>query len=252
MSVRDDTPKPAATVILVRDAPDLRVLMVRRNAAIAFGADAWVFPGGKVSAADAPGGEITSEAAFRMAAARETFEEAGLLLARRADGRFATAADCEALAQWRPRVEADPSLFPGLLLEAELTPALDRLVPFAHWITPAFEPRRFDTRFFLAAAPPEQAAAHDGREAVEHDWVSPAGMLQRRREGQARLMFPTRLNIEVLAGCVTASEAEAVALARPAVAVEPEVVERDGGRWLRIPREAGYSVVEEAMENVMK
>jgi len=252
MTGTDDRPRPASTVILVRDAPDLEVLMVRRHAAIAFGADAWVFPGGKVSAADAPGDIDDAEAAFRFAAARETFEETGLLLARRSDGGFATAEDCGALADWRPRVEADPALFPRMLGEAGLEAALDCLLPFAHWITPTFEPRRFDTRFYLAAAPHEQVARHDGREAVDHAWVAPQAILDQRSRGEARLMFPTRLNVELLAGCRRVEEAEALARARPAVPVLPLVSERDGRRWLTIPAEAGYSVVEETLDNVMR
>lgn len=251
MSGTDAPIRPASTVILVRDAPDLRVLMVRRHSAMAFGADAWVFPGGKVSAADGGAGP-EPDAHFRLAAVRETFEETGLLLARRADGAPASVADCAALQPMRARVEAEPHLFAPMLAEAELAPALDWLTPFAHWITPAFEARRFDTRFYLAAAPPEQVALHDGREAVEHAWVSPGGILAQRAEGLARLMFPTRLNVELLATCGCAGDAETLARGRAVVPVLPQVLERDGQRWLIIPAEAGYSVVEERMENVMR
>lgn len=257
MSKSDAPILPASTVILVRDAipardlPALEVLMVRRHSAMAFGADAWVFPGGKVSAADT-GPDAEPDAHFRMAAARETFEETGLLLARRADGSPASVADCAGLQSMRARVEAEPHLFLPMLKEAGLAPALDWLRPFAHWITPSFEARRFDTRFYLAAAPPEQVALHDGREAVEHAWVSPAGILAQRAAGTARLMFPTRLNVELLAACGCVDDAEVLARGRKVVPVLPQVVERDGRRWLMIPAEAGYSVVEETLDNVMR
>ena len=242
---------PASTVILVRDAPGLEVLMVRRHSAMAFGADAWVFPGGKVSVADAGSGE-GPDAHFRLAAARETFEETGLLLARRPDGSPATVGDCAAMQPMRPRVETEPHLFLPMLREAGLAPALDWLKPFAHWITPSFEARRFDTRFYLAVAPPEQVALHDGREAVAHAWVAPGDLLAQRAAGAARLMFPTRLNVELLAACGCAGDAEALARTRKVVPVLPQVLERDGRRWLTIPAEAGYSVVEETIENVMR
>lgn len=252
MSGSDSQPLPASTVILVRDAPGLTVLMVRRHEAMAFGASAWVFPGGKVSGADASGPAGGPDDHYRLAAIRETFEETGLLIARRPDGSPATAGDCVALQSMRAQVEASPGLFPAMLREAGLHPALDQLTPFAHWITPPFEKRRFDTRFFLAAAPPEQVALHDGREAVDHAWLSPGDILDRRTRGEARLMFPTRLNVELLASCANVADAVGVALRRPVVPVLPVVVERDGQRMLKIPAEAGYSVVEETMENVMR
>lgn len=253
----------AATVLLVRDAPQgekaLEVLMVRRSSAVAFGADAWVFPGGKVAEADAEdawetfvdGSFTRAERALRIAAARETFEESGLLLARDGSGRFVGAELCELLGPRRKDVEKTPRLFLELVREAGVKLALDRLVYFAHWITPSFEPRRFDTHFFLAAAPAEQIAAHDGWEAVEHGWAEPQELLQRRLDGKAKLMFPTRLNLEVLAAGGSAAAVEAAARAKTVVTVEPQVIERDGVRVLKIPAEAGYSVVEETMDRVM-
>ena len=252
-------PKPAATVLVVRDAPSLEVLMVRRNAGLSFGGSAWVFPGGKVSEADfdpdwsalAPGVDGAMERALKVAAAREAFEEAGLLLAEDDAGSPAAASLCERLAGEREEVEADPALFLRLLREHRLRLSLGRFAPFAHWITPDFEPRRFDTHFFLVAAPADQKACHDGREAVDHSWVQPGDLLQKRLQGEARLMFPTRLNLEVLARSVSATAAEAAARARSVVTVEPLVIERDGMRWLRIPGEAGYGLTEERLDRVM-
>ena len=253
--------KLAATVVLVRDAEasGIEVLMVRRNAGLAFGASAWVFPGGKAADADADeawatlceGGFTGNERSLRVAAAREVFEESGLLLARDASGALVGTDACEACSGLRDTVEKEPARFIDLIRQRGWKLALDRLAPFAHWITPNFEPRRFDTHFFLAAAPPQQVARHDGSEAVDHGWVQPAWLLEQRLKGEAKLMFPTRLNLEVLAKAHTAAEAESQARAKRVVTVEPQVIERDGGKWLRIPAEAGYSLTEERMDKVM-
>ncbi len=260
MTQSADAPRLASTVLLLRDAPDLQVLMVRRSAEMAFGASAWVFPGGKVAEADsgdhwpelASGGLSGAALALRVAAARETFEESGLLLARRiSDGGEPDVEVCARLDALRADVEADPSLFPRLLHEAGLRLSLERLAPFAHWVTPGFEPRRFDTHFFLVAAPQGQCARHDGREAVDHVWEAPSAVLARRARGEARLMFPTRLNLSVLARSSSAAEAEQAARGRSVVTVEPQVVVRDGVKSLVIPEEAGYGLTEERMDQVM-
>ncbi len=257
-----DKPKPASTVVLVRDAAavdgGVEVLMVRRSAGMAFGASAWVFPGGKVAEADAePAWDDHSDGSYdhyarslRIAAAREVFEESGLLLATRG-GEELTAEACMAFDGDRANVEAQPKLFLELVRGAGLRLTLDRLTPFAHWITPSFEPRRFDTHFFLVRAPAVQVARHDGREAVDHEWVRPADLLERRIRGEAKLMFPTRLNLEVLGRSANAAEVEAAALARRVVTVEPQVVERADGKVLVIPAEAGYGLTEERMGNVL-
>lgn len=259
MSANGEGPRPAATVLLVRDAPGgLEVLMVRRSAGMAFGASAWVFPGGKVAGADAdPVWDTLSDGSYdhyerslRIAAAREVFEESGLLLATR-DGREVDAAGSAAFDERRGAVEADPADFINLVRDAGLRLTLDRLVPFAHWITPSFEPRRFDTHFFLVRAPMDQVVRHDGREAVDHEWVQPSLLLERRLRGEAKLMFPTRLNLEMLNAARNAAEADAAARARPVVTVEPVVEERIGGKVLVIPAEAGYGLTEESLKGVM-
>lgn len=254
-----DSPKPAATVLIVRDAPGLEVLMVRRSAGMAFGADAWVFPGGKVAAADAdPVWDDLSDGAYdhyqrslRIAAAREVFEESGLLLATR-NGEDLDADACSAFDSLRGEVEKEPAKFIALVRDGGLRLTLDRLVPFAHWITPSFEPRRFDTHFYLVRAPAAQIVRHDGREAVDHEWVAPASLLERRMRGEAKLMFPTRLNLEVLNRSANAAAAETAARAIRVVTVEPQVVDRGAdGQVLVIPAEAGYGLTEERIRNVM-
>jgi 8-oxo-dGTP pyrophosphatase MutT (NUDIX family) len=256
-----DPPKPAATILLVRNAANgPEVLMIRRHAKVTFGGGAWVFPGGKVADADGRTDlwhgllerDFTPhDVAFRIAGAREAFEEAGLLIAHDGAGQMAGADLVGALQARRAGIEADASQFSAILREAGLKLPLSQLVPFAHWVTPSFEPRRFDTRFYMILAPEEQLAAHDGREAVDHVWIRPQDLLERRLRGEAKLMFPTRLNLEVLAMANSAEEALAQARLRPAVTVSPDVFERDGRKFLRIPAEAGYSVSEEALERVL-
>lgn len=258
MTPSADAPKPASTVVLVRDAPGLEVLMVRRSAGMAFGASAWVFPGGKVAAADSdPAWDELSDGSYdhyerslRIAAAREVFEESGLLLATR-DGKELDAASSVGFDAMRSVVEADPAAMLNLMREAGLRLTLDRLVPFAHWITPAFEPRRFDTHFFLVRAPDGQVVRHDGREAVDHQWVAPGELLAKRLQGEAKLMFPTRLNLQVLAKSANAAAAEAEARGRKIVTVEPQLVDRGDSKVLVIPAEAGYGLTEERLKEVM-
>lgn len=262
MSEGKEAPKPAATVLLVRDAPNpsgpgLEVLMVRRSAGMAFGASAWVFPGGKVAPADADpawddlsdGSYSHEERALRIAASREVFEESGLVLATRA-GKALTAEDCAGLDELRGVVEKEPSEFLKLVRQNGLRLSLDRLAYFAHWITPAFEPRRFDTHFFLVTAPAGQIVRHDGREAVDHSWVAPLDVLEKRKRGEAKLMFPTRLNLQVLSQSKNAAEAEKATRARKVVTVSPRVEERESGKVLVIPAEAGYGITEERLSEV--
>ena len=219
-------PRPASTILLLRDgAAGLEVFMVVRNRAIDFAGGALVFPGGRVEEADAALGEP-----FRIAAIREAFEESGILLARRGDAWLA--------AHSLPR-DAD---FHALLAEHALTPAADALVHYAHWITPADMPKRFDTHFFLAQAPPQQVGLHDGGEAVESVWITPGLALAEADAGRRVLVFATRLNLARLARFATVGQA--LAGAGPVVTVCPQPFQRDGATWLRIPAEAGYGASE--------
>lgn len=196
--------------------------MVVRHHQIDFASGALVFPGGRVEAADAvlAGGDAT--AAFRIAAIRETWEECGILLATpgtplAAEGEFA-----------------------AMLAERGLVPDATCLAHFAHWITPIPVPKRFDTHFFLAAAPADQDALHDGHEAVDSVWIRPVDALAEAEAGTRKIVFPTRMNLNKLARSNSVAEAFAAARAKPVVTVQPIQRDTPEGRYLRIPIEADY------------
>ncbi len=259
------TPAPAATVLLVRDAPSgLEVFMVQRHHRIEFAGGAMVFPGGKVEPGDADpalaghcaGVEgLPGEArAFRVAALRELFEECAVLLAR-SPGQsellpFARLADL--LKRYRGEVQAHRVSIGQLARAERLELACDLLVPFAHWITPEPAPKRFDTHFFLVQAPPQQFAAHDGTESVDSVWIAPAQALEDARAGRRSIVFPTRLNLAKLARSKTAAEALAAARASRVVTVLPRVEIGPSGPVVRIPADAGYDVTEAPVDSIMR
>jgi 8-oxo-dGTP pyrophosphatase MutT (NUDIX family) len=193
------TVREAATVMLVRDLPDLHVFMLRRNPKSVFGPGAYVFPGGAVDAADrdpavyarARGlddrraselvGESVDGLRFWIAAARESFEEAGFVLGTAPDAFDGT----------RDAVNSGDLGWASALDTHDVELHLDELAVFAHWLTPEGSPRRYDTWFFVAAAPGEQAGRHDDNEAVHSEWVRPADALRRCRAGEMDLIFPT-------------------------------------------------------------
>jgi 8-oxo-dGTP pyrophosphatase MutT (NUDIX family) len=203
--------RDAATVVVLRQperggAPE--ILLLRRHAASGFAARAWVFPGGTVDAADtrlnpacwqgvdpgalAPVMDRSPEETLGLcvAAVRETFEEAGLLLARRADGRPVDLGDPDVL-----ELRRIPERFHDGLAENGLVLDLGALVPFMRWRTPTEEPRRYDAIFFLAVAPEGQVADHDRIETTESRWTTAAEALA----ADLPLMFPTARTLEALA-----------------------------------------------------
>ena len=135
---------------------------------------------------------------------------------------------------------AQGASFRELLDARDWRTALAALTPFAHWITPPILPKRFDTRFYIVAAPPDQAAAHDGGEAVDSVWIEPARALAEAAEGRRTLVLATRLNLELLGQSASAAEAIAAAAARRIVTVEPRATKTETGYRLTIPLEAGY------------
>ncbi len=196
--------------------------MVVRHHQIDFASGALVFPGGRVEASDLVLAGGDAHGAFRIAAIRETWEECGVLLA--APGAA-------------PAAEGD---FAAMLADRGLRPDMDALAHFAHWITPVAVPKRFDTHFFLAAAPADQDPVHDGGEAVDSVWTPPGVAGAAPQAGTKKIVFPTRMNLNKLARSTSVAEAFAAARARPVVTVQP--IQRDApeGRYLRIPIEADY------------
>lgn len=257
----------ASTLVLVRDGQDghghrLEVLMLRRQAGSGFVPGAHVFPGGAVDPEDhdlevPEGSGFDPRAAARAlavedpsmalahwaAAIRETFEECGALLAHRPDGshvRTAPPADTAGrFAEHRRAVERGQRLLGDVLAAEGLVPALDRLRYLARWITPLGAPRRYDTRFFLAAAPPEQHLSPDGTECTELSWFRPDEALDLHRQGLLELILPTQRTLELLARFPSAAD---VLDALPTCGDGRHVAE-DGGGW-RVPL-AGETVARE-------
>lgn len=230
--VEPAVPRPAATVILLRDGEHgPEALLLRRQLRTGFVPGAYVFPGGTVDPADgdvrlaelvtgieppapstpaaaatrghsqaeASAGALEPSLAYWVAAARELFEETGVLLARTAGGEPAADAHSEpALARARSVLLEDRSTMYDVLRSASLTLDFSAVVYFAHWITPVVEPRRFDTRFFMAALPPGQRAEHDPREMDDAVWLTPAAALARFHEGTLPMVFPTVHSLELI------------------------------------------------------
>jgi 8-oxo-dGTP pyrophosphatase MutT (NUDIX family) len=248
-------PRPASTILLLRDgaAGEIEVFMMVRHYEIDFNSGALVFPGGSVDASDKEiigrpelysGGEglDAADLSFRIAAVRETFEESGILLARPqgsivlVDARRAA----EIEASHRAALCEGKIKFPAVLADNNLSLALDQLVPYAHWITPEGMPKRFDTWFFLASAPPAQLGAHDGKESTDSIWVSPREALEGGESGRFKLPFPTTRNLIRLGKQSNVKAALDDMKDKPIVAVTPVMTKLNGGRQLRIPKEAGY------------
>jgi 8-oxo-dGTP pyrophosphatase MutT (NUDIX family) len=248
-------PRPASTVLLLRDGAggEIEVFMMVRHHQIEFSSGALVFPGGSIDKGDGEiigrrelyvGGEGLSEAdlSFRIAAIRETFEESGILLARSQGSNALIDAKRagEIEARSRTALCEGKTTFLQVLTDHAVSLALDELVPYAHWITPEGMPKRFDTWFFVAAAPPAQVGAHDGRESTDSTWVSPREALMGGESGRFKLPFPTTRNLIKLGKQRNVKAALEDAIGKSVVTVMPVMTKLNGGRQLRIPPEAGY------------
>ena len=251
--------KPAATILLLRDDPTFEVLMVKRHHQIDFASGALVFPGGKSHAGDhdpAWADHVigwddygADQRGLRIAAIREVFEEAGILLARHTDG--SAMGDDVAPMEVRKAVDAGTMAFLDVVKDLDAKLDLHALTIFARWITPPLTPKRFDTWFYAAHAPADQLAACDGRETVDAEWIAPSEVLRLAAAGERKVIFPTRMNVQLLAEATSAEDCLAQARARTLVTVLPQIQSRDSGRVLVLPPDAGYGVVEEPLENVM-
>ena len=232
-------PHPAATVVLVRDggaAPE--ILLLKRHRASGFVPGAYVFPGGRVDEADgadslialleeAPG---TPHASYWLASVREAFEETGVLLARTFDGDALPDATISAdVAKWRAQLLEHDAGLQDALAALNARPDLSRMVYCAHWITPTAEPRRYDTRFFLAELPHGAQVTIDEREMSDMVWVTAADALDRFRKGTLPMVFPTVKTIQRLASYVSVNEMIEAFRSAQVPAILPRLVTTDEG-----------------------
>jgi len=269
VAVRD-----AATVMLIRDAGDQRgdpaveVCMLRRNLASEFVAGAYVFPGGSVDpedrgprAAALCQGRTDDEAsailgiesgglAYWVAALRECFEEAGVLVARPADhgaaGRGSLLDTSEPVvsgrfAAHRDAVNDQRSGLLDICQEEGLVLAADTVHYISHWITPELAPRRYDTRFFITAAPPGQVASHDDGETIANIWIRPADALAREAAGEIELLPPTIANLKSIEAFRSTGEVmEWASGVTDVPTVLPIVLIEDGHVLILRPGDEGY------------
>jgi 8-oxo-dGTP pyrophosphatase MutT (NUDIX family) len=247
----------AATVMVVRDSPasaGVEVLMLKRPSSMLFAGGAYVFPGGSVDPADgqAPiawhgpdaaefgrqlGATPELARALVCAAVRETFEEAGVLLAGTADG--------EIVVPDGPSWEADRAAltdgsvtFAELLASHGLVLRTDLLTPWARWITPTAEPRRFDARFFAAALPAGQRVQAYAAEADKMAWLRPGDALAAARKGEMSLLPPTATTLGEFTSATRV--ADIVGRERKVTPIQPVLVSEDGQAWLDVPDDVGY------------
>ncbi|MBI4634876.1 MAG: hypothetical protein HY727_00870 [Candidatus Rokubacteria bacterium] len=256
------SPVSAATLVLLRDRPagGLEVLLIQRHRASKFAGGDFVFPGGKVEVDDNPedapawcrGLEVAEAArvlgldaapelavGYWIGAIREAFEEVGVLLAYEADGREVRL-DAPRFGGYRRDCQVDNRAFWEMLRAERLRLATDRLVYFAHWITPEEQPLRYDTRFFAAPMPPHQAAVADEREIIAVRWLTPRDALDARSRGELSLRLPTVKNLELLGGATSTAEALRALAGRPVSMIRPRLVVEDGVPRALLPDDPGY------------
>ncbi len=234
--------------------------MVERHHQIDFATGALVFPGGKVEETDAAeelaaycrGSETNpnDQDTLRVAAIRETFEECGVLLARpRGEEVLVDGARLAAIAsEHQDALQKGERTMLEVVRAEDLELAFDLLVPFAHWITPEFMPKRFDTHFFLVAAPADQLAVHDGYESVDSLWTTIPHALELEKSGQRTIIFPTLENIKKLGRSRSVEEALDAARRDTIVTVLPTISkDPDGTIMMELPEDAGYDTVRAPM-----
>ncbi len=255
-------PRPAATSVVLRDSPaGPEVFLVRRHEGTAFMGGAHVFPGGRVDAADHDGDEswcdgivdarngaarlkpgppptLDDAVSYHVAAARELFEEAGVLLARTADGEFVSLAGADDHARFkdaRHHVHDGTTPLRAIVERERLRLALDALVPFAHWVTPPIDTRQFDTRFFMTRVPPRQTPAHDETETTHSTWIRPAEAIAQAIAGDIVLPPPTWTTLREIEPFGSVEEALAWARTREIVRRMPKMLENGDRRVLVLP-----------------
>lgn len=244
--------------MLVRDGESgLEVCMLQRNLNSDFVGGAYVFPGGGVDPEDAEPdveaiavgrtnasasrlvGAENSGLSFWVAAIRESFEEAGLLLATDSGGSTVSFADEEVakrFAEHRAAVDSGSRRLAEICLEEDLRLDVGSIHYFSRWVTPLGAPRRYDTRFFVAAAPEGQVALHDDREVIATVWVTPEKALADHEQGLRTMIFPTVRTMVALSQFDNAADLLAYTAAQESVEPVLPVLEDVGGGWrIRLP-----------------
>jgi len=245
-------PRDSSTVIVLRDeSRPLEVFMLERHIKSDFAGGAYVFPGGTVDESDRDpalaglvdgweelaartGEDPELMRALAVCAIRETFEEAGILLARHEDGT-PVQLDDPAWAERRRAVATRDISAAALAKETGVRYAADLLRFWQRWVTPVFAPRRYDTRFFVAVMPTGQTPLHDDVETTASTWVQPADAIARGRSGELVIIFPTRKTLESLEGMETTASVFDAALARPTMPILPRFVVEDGVGHVYLP-----------------
>ena len=254
-------PRPASTVVLLRDSSrGPEVFLVRRHESTAFMGGAHVFPGGRVDEADRdgddgwcdgiddavrqlPGVERADAVAFFIAAVRELFEEAGVLLARDTHGTTISLASEDArvrFRQYRADIHDRRRTLRTVVMGEGARLALDALVHFAHWVTPPIDTRQFDTRFFATRTPLDQTPAHDETETTHSTWLTPGAAHAQAVGGEIILPPPTWTTLRELERFATVDDAFAWARARRVSRRQPKLVDEGGRRMLLLPGDPEY------------
>lgn len=267
MSSLESAPRPreSATVILVRNpfARPWEVFLARRHRNQSFMAEAYVFPGGQVATADADrqwndyvatsasfnpqkslqDNDLTREVAqsFFVCAIRETFEEAGVLIAQTTGGksvRFGSDPNSVRFDGYRRELNAGKTTLLDIARKENLLLTLDALIPYAHWITPEISPKRFRTLFFLAKLPESQVATTDCEELTEGLWAAPGEILQKYRANKVMLMPPTLKTLEELTAFSSLDALFTAARSRVIYPILPE----PSGNILKLPHDPEYNI----------
>jgi 8-oxo-dGTP pyrophosphatase MutT (NUDIX family) len=256
------TPKPAATLVLLRDRARgaVELLLIQRHREAKFAGGDYVFPGGKVEVDDNPDDAVRSCAgldetqaarvlglegaprtamAYWVGAIREAFEEVGVLLAYGRDGGPARIDDAR-FAAYRDACQDDNRAFWDMIRAERFTLATDGLRYFAHWITPEDAPYRYDTRFFAAPMPAGQHAVADDREIIDVRWMTVAEAWAARASGDITLRLPTVKNLAIFEGATSAADALGRLAGRPVPMIQPRLIMENGERRVLLPGDPGW------------
>jgi 8-oxo-dGTP pyrophosphatase MutT (NUDIX family) len=261
VSVKPPPAAPAATLVLLRDRAGggVETLLIQRHRGSRFAAGDFVFPGGKLEVDDAPPdaagwcrgldaqtaarrlnlGDPRTALGYWIGAIREAFEEVGVLLADRPSGQPLTM-DAAPFGAYRRACQGDHRVFWSMVRAEGLSLATDRLIYFAHWVTPEEHSLRFDTRFFVAPMPAGQTAVADDREIVAVRWLAPAEALAAMRSGEISLRLPTIKNLALFEGAASVAEALGRLAGREVAVIRPRLITDAGHLRAVLPGEPGW------------